>query len=76
MEALEREIGTVFTVGRKNKKKLLVFEKETNTCDGCFFEAKNIIRTGLSLSCYTANRGECNKFVRKDEKAVIFKEVE
>lgn len=72
---IERAPGDVFHV-EKNKERvnLRVVTTEKNVCDGCFFEASHVNngKGRASFNCYVSKCGECNGFVRKDGKNVIF----
>lgn len=75
---IERSVGDVFYVEKNGKRiNMEVVESKENVCNGCFFEASNV-KKGIgraTFNCYVSRCGECNGFVRKDGKNVIFKKV-
>lgn len=72
----EMPIGTRFTIDTLPRKTFEVVEvkKRHHYCDGCFFYDVTILNGGSFTQCCEVLR--CNAFTRKDEKHVIFKEVD
>jgi len=72
---IERAPGDVFHVEKNGERvNLRVVETEKNVCDECYFEASRS-KGGIgraTFKCYVSKCGECNGFVRKDGKNVIF----
>ena len=66
---MERQIGEQFDYEGVT---LEVMEKEGTSCTGCYFASRILCRISEIMN----NTGYCGSANRKDEKMVIFKEVQ